>query len=152
MRVKMSAESSTDSEGTLFVEDSSQKAKLVAPILLEKIYKLSAQAVGKYIALPQIVFIGDQPSGKSSVLEGLTDLPFPRNNELCTRFATQIIFRRAPHAGVSASIIPAATTDSQAREALLRWQRSDMKVWIPRHSLRLLKRSVLRSYSLLDQS
>ena len=38
----------------------------------------------------KLVVVGDQSSGKSSVLEGLTDLPFPRDNGLCTRFATQI--------------------------------------------------------------
>lgn len=45
--------------------------------------------------LPQIVVMGDQSAGKSSVLEALTEIPFPRNDNLCTRFATEIILRRA---------------------------------------------------------
>jgi GTPase SAR1 family protein len=70
---------------------------LADPSLLEKIDKLFACNVGEYINLPQLVVVGDQSSGKSSVLEGLTKLKFPRNAGLCTRFATQIIFRRDPN-------------------------------------------------------
>jgi hypothetical protein len=79
--------------------------------LLEKIDKLFLCNVGEYIDLPQLVVVGDQSSGKSSVLEGLTRLKFPRNSGLCTRFATQIIFRRdisLSERKVSGSIISAA--------------------------------------------
>ena len=56
----------------------------------------------------QLVVVGDQSSGKSSLLEGLTGLSFPVASELCTRFATQIVLRRAPasEAGVRICIIP----------------------------------------------
>jgi GTPase SAR1 family protein len=74
----------------------SASTMLADPSLLEKIDKLFACNVGEYINLPQLVVVGDQSSGKSSVLEGLTKLKFPRNSGLCTRFATQIIFRRDP--------------------------------------------------------
>ena len=46
------------------------------------------------LSLPQLVVCGDQSAGKSSVLEALTEIPFPRNDNLCTRFATEIILRR----------------------------------------------------------
>jgi hypothetical protein len=36
----------------------------------------------------------DQSAGKSSVLEAVTEIPFPRNDNLCTRFATEITLRR----------------------------------------------------------
>lgn len=62
--------------------------------------------------------VGDQSSGKSSVLEGLTDLPFPRDNGLCTRFATQITFRRAEKNSITVSIIPSPTADSKRKEKL----------------------------------
>ncbi|KAM3425678.1 hypothetical protein BST61_g7618 [Cercospora zeina] len=65
-----------------------------------------ACGVGELVALPQIVVVGDQSSGKSSVLEGLIDKPLPRDSGLCTRFATQIIFRRAAQEHVVVSIIP----------------------------------------------
>jgi GTPase SAR1 family protein len=67
---------------------------LLNPALLEKIDKLFACNVGEYINLPQLVVVGEQSSGKSSGLEGLNKLKFPRDSGLCTRFATQIIFRR----------------------------------------------------------
>lgn len=59
--------------------------------------------------------VGDQSSGKSSVLEGLTDLPFPRDNGLCTRFATQITFRRAEKSSITVSIIPSPAADSKKK-------------------------------------
>ena len=66
----------------------------------------------------QLVVVGDQSSGKSSVLEGLTELPFPRDSILCTRFATQIIFRRAEQEGVSVSVIPSPSSDATREERL----------------------------------
>lgn len=47
------------------------------------------------LQLPQLVVSGDQSSGKSSVLETIIEMPFPRKENLCTRFATEIILRRA---------------------------------------------------------
>ena len=65
------------------------KSNIIAgPALLNKIDRLFAFVVVEYVALPQLVVVGDQSSGKSSVLEGLTKLPFPRDSGLCTRFAT----------------------------------------------------------------
>lgn len=62
--------------------------------------------------------VGDQSSGKSSVLEGLTSLPFPRDSTLCTRFATQIVFRRAETESISVSIIPSASCDEATASRL----------------------------------
>jgi hypothetical protein len=62
------------------------------PVLLNKIDKLFASGVGEYVSLPQLIVVGDQSSGKSSVLEGLIGLPFPRDSELCTRtYATRFL-------------------------------------------------------------
>jgi recombinational DNA repair ATPase RecF len=59
------------------------------------------------VPLPQLVVVGDQSSGKSSVLEALTFLKFPaRGGGQCTSFASQISMRRGPKATISASIIP----------------------------------------------
>lgn len=54
----------------------------------------------------QMVVVGDQSSGKSSLLESLTGIPFPRDVELCTRYATQITLRRDDVSRVEISIIP----------------------------------------------
>lgn len=67
--------------------------------------------------------MGDQSSGKSSVLEGLTGLSFPIASDLCTRFATQIVLRRTPceKARVKASIVPgsSALDNEEEKERLL---------------------------------
>jgi GTP-binding protein EngB required for normal cell division len=74
--------------------------------LLNQIDKLRECGVDEYIDLPQIVVVGDQSSGKSSVLEALTNIPFPRSNVRCTRFATQIRLRRANNAETKIRILP----------------------------------------------
>ncbi|KAF2230737.1 dynamin GTPase [Viridothelium virens] len=99
-----------------------QGASLADPALLEKIDKLFACNVGEHIDLPQLVVIGDQSSGKSSVLEGLTALPFPRDSGLCTRFATQITFRRAKVESANVSIIASADASPEHEEKVKGWQ------------------------------
>ncbi|KAI0457535.1 interferon-induced GTP-binding protein Mx2 [Xylaria acuta] len=84
--------------------------------VLTKVDKLR-ELIGTRVALPQVVVVGDQSSGKSSVLENLTGFGFPRDAELCTRYVTQITCRREAQESISVSIIvnPDATPDSRAR-------------------------------------
>jgi len=91
------------------------------PVLLDKIDKLFACNVGEYIDLPQLVVVGDQSSGKSSVLEGLTRLPFPRDSGLCTKFCTQITFRREPRQSIKVSIIPSPEDSEGEQERKREW-------------------------------
>jgi len=64
----------------------------------------------------KLVVVGDQSSGKSSLLESLTGIPFPRDVELCTRYATQITQRRDDTTHVEISIIPGPrATDEHKR-------------------------------------
>ncbi|KAH8435114.1 dynamin family protein [Aspergillus melleus] len=101
-----------------------KQAPLADPALLKKIDELFACGVGEYIDLPQLVVVGDQSSGKSSVLEGLTGLPFPRDSGLCTRFATQIIFRRMKNlttGRIIGSILPAANSSAEHADKLREW-------------------------------
>ena len=97
---------------------------LADPAMLEKIDRLFACNVGHYIDLPQLVVVGDQSSGKSSVLEGLTNLPFPRDSGLCTKFATQITFRRSAKAKVSMGIIPGKNSSPEHAEQVRRWSKT----------------------------
>lgn len=99
---------------------------VIDPALLEKIDLLFEYNIGELISLPQIVVVGDQSCGKSSVLEGLTGLPFPRSSGLCTRFPTQIIFRRAIVPLISASIVPGKNATKERRAELKNWKKSDL--------------------------
>jgi interferon-induced GTP-binding protein Mx1 len=58
--------------------------------LLDLIDDLRRCGVEKHIAIPQIAVMGDQSSGKSSVLEAICKIPFPRGTGLVTRCATQV--------------------------------------------------------------
>ncbi|KIW34052.1 uncharacterized protein PV07_00854 [Cladophialophora immunda] len=75
---------------------------------LEKIDRLYELRLDQYISLPVLAVVGDQSSGKSSVLEGLTGLPLPRDSGLCTRFPTQIVFKRSQARRIEVSIIPSS--------------------------------------------
>ncbi|KAK7548599.1 P-loop containing nucleoside triphosphate hydrolase protein [Phyllosticta citricarpa] len=99
-----------------------KSGSLANPVILEKIDKLFSCNIGNYIDLPQIVVIGDQSSGKSSVLESLTDLPFPKDSGLCTRFATQITFRRDAVQRISVEIVPGKDCDPEHAEKVRSWK------------------------------
>ncbi len=67
--------------------------------------------------------MGDQSSGKSSVLESLTGFSFPRAAGLCTRYATQITCCRELEKSVLVSIIPRPDADETLKARLLQFQR-----------------------------
>ncbi|RDW57256.1 hypothetical protein BP5796_12706 [Coleophoma crateriformis] len=75
------------------------------PTLLGKIDKLRDLNIGQHVSLPQLVVVGDQSSGKSSLLESLTGIPLPKDQSLCTRHATQITSRRDSENCVNICII-----------------------------------------------
>lgn len=77
--------------------------------VLDTVSQVRKCGLESVLSLPQIVVCGDQSSGKSSVLEALTEIPFPRNDNLCTRFATEISLRREPTNSLTIRVIPDAT-------------------------------------------
>jgi GTP-binding protein EngB required for normal cell division len=58
--------------------------------LLDLINRLRNLGTNKWVDLPKIVVVGDQNSGKSSVLEAISKLAFPSADGLCTTFATRL--------------------------------------------------------------
>ncbi|KAH8587970.1 P-loop containing nucleoside triphosphate hydrolase protein [Bisporella sp. PMI_857] len=76
------------------------------------------------VSLPQLVVCGDQSSGKSSVLEAIAEIPFPRRENLCTRFATEIVLRRASVPSIKTRIIPEKTRPKQEQAELERFKES----------------------------
>ncbi|KAF6514656.1 hypothetical protein HZS61_005790 [Fusarium oxysporum f. sp. conglutinans] len=49
--------------------------------------------------------MGEESSGKSSVLQAISHLRFPTGENGCTRFATQVMFRQAPETRIDITII-----------------------------------------------
>ncbi|KZL85451.1 interferon-induced gtp-binding protein mx2, partial [Colletotrichum incanum] len=86
---------------------------------LNQIDKIRASGIGDHVTLPQLVMCGDQSAGKSSVLERLTGIPFPRQDGLCTRFATEIILRHSTKPlEITASIRTESSRSCEERETL----------------------------------
>ena len=50
----------------------------------------SLRAAGFEIDLPQIVFVGKQSAGKSSIVEAVTGIQLPRNHGTCTRCPIEV--------------------------------------------------------------
>lgn len=68
----------------------------IRPLLdtIDKLRKLNVMEEG--IQLPTIVVVGDQSSGKSSVLESLAGISLPRGDGICTRVPLVMRLKRSP--------------------------------------------------------
>lgn len=84
--------------------------------LLDRIDQL--RVVGFDLPLPQIVVCGDQSSGKSSVLEAISRLSFPRGQGRCTTFPTELVLRRGHACGPQVKIEPAHNRNEAEKRAL----------------------------------
>ncbi|KHE83776.1 hypothetical protein GE21DRAFT_1210308 [Neurospora crassa] len=98
---------------------------LTSPDRLRKIDQLREKNIDVILPLPTLVAVGDQSSGKSSLLESVTGIPFPRGQELCTRYATQITHRRDAEVQIIITIIPAPQS-TEAEKATLRSYRKEL--------------------------
>ncbi|KAJ4414972.1 hypothetical protein N0V82_007621 [Gnomoniopsis sp. IMI 355080] len=74
--------------------------------ILDIVSQIRKCGLDSVLSLPQIVVCGDQSAGKSSVLEALTEIPFPRSDNLCTRFATEISLRQDQVDNLTIRVIP----------------------------------------------
>lgn len=63
---------------------------------LDAVDQMRRDGIEQDIPIPQIAVMGDQSSGKSSVLEALSGIPFPRGSGLVTRCVTQITMSEGP--------------------------------------------------------
>ena len=91
---------------------------------LEQIAGLRARGIGDHVDLPQLVVCGDQSAGKSSVLEGITGLPFPRQDGICTKFATEIILQHSDgERAIVATVLPSSSRPEPSKLKLQRYKR-----------------------------
>ncbi|KAK3363194.1 P-loop containing nucleoside triphosphate hydrolase protein [Lasiosphaeria hispida] len=87
--------------------DSSAMQQLQAEqrALLDTIDELRVLGLGnKFLDLPQLIVVGDQSSGKSSVLEAISRVRFPMKDGVCTRFATELVLRQSPQTKIDVKI------------------------------------------------
>lgn len=76
--------------------------------LLDAIDSLRKHGIGRFVDLPQIIVVGDQSSGKSSVLEAISRVRFPVKEGVCTRFATELVLRTDPQTRIHVQVQPAS--------------------------------------------
>ena len=86
--------------------------------LLNIIDRLRSQGVSRFVDLPQLIVCGDQSSGKSSVLEAVSGVQFPTSDNLCTRFATELILRRGPEQPITFTIQSGERNSEPKRQKL----------------------------------
>ncbi|KAI9647787.1 hypothetical protein NHQ30_004175 [Ciborinia camelliae] len=96
---------------------------------IDDLKKLSG--INELVNLPQLVVVGDQSSGKSSVLRAITGLLFPVDDGLCTRFPTEVSLQRASKNSLEVSITkPVRAFDALDRNAA-------QKKWLETQSTRI---------------
>ncbi|KAI2620722.1 P-loop containing nucleoside triphosphate hydrolase protein [Hypomontagnella submonticulosa] len=81
--------------------------------LLDAIDDLRKHGIGHFVDLPQIIVVGDQSSGKSSVLEAISRVRFPVKDGLCTRFATELVLRTDNHTRIDVRVQPSPNSSHQ---------------------------------------
>ena len=94
--------------------------------VLDTISQIRKCGLDSVLSLPQIVACGQQSSGKSSTLEALTEIPFPRNDNLCTRFATEIIMRHGPTDWLAVRVIPDSRRPTSEQDKIKAFRESIM--------------------------
>ncbi|KAH7471528.1 hypothetical protein FOMA001_g13234 [Fusarium oxysporum f. sp. matthiolae] len=86
--------------------------------LFDAVDSLRRFGVESGIEVPQLIVIGDQNSGKSSVLEAISGCHFTIHYDLCTRFPIELALRKSDSIviDVKASFVPSTTIKRAAEE------------------------------------
>lgn len=92
--------------------------------LFDAIKKLPQLNFARDIDIPQLAVVGDQCSGKSSVLEAIGRFHFPIDAQLCTRFPIRLNVRPAQETRMSISIEPGDSRSAEDRKRLQQFRGS----------------------------
>lgn len=90
---------------------------------LDAIDRLRYLQLGDVAKLPQIIVVGDRSSGKSSILHAISGIEFPIDNDLGTRFTTELIFRRAKSHCTLVQVIPGDSDRPNPSPISFEWPR-----------------------------
>ena len=74
--------------------------------ILAAVDRLRELGIDRTHPLPQIIVCGAQSVGKSSVLESIVQVPFPRGMGMCTRYVTKVTMERAKTRSIEVRILP----------------------------------------------
>lgn len=85
---------------------------------LDAIDQLRQHQVDSEIDFPQWIVVGDQNTGKSSVMEAISRIPFPIQTGVCTRFPIQLELRRDPEVKFEVTITPGESRKDGEKAAL----------------------------------
>ncbi|KAK5674786.1 hypothetical protein LTS10_012522 [Elasticomyces elasticus] len=107
--------------------------------LLNAIDRLRDLHIDKDVSIPQIVVVGDQSSGKSSVLEAIAGVNFPVGINTVTSFATEVVLRRAPRSSIDVRLRPASDRLKQASREHIEGFRPDFPVKGPEDFGRVIR-------------
>ena len=86
--------------------------------LLDRLDELRDLGFRRRISPPQLVLCGDQNGGKTTVFEAITGISLPINDGICTRFATEVTFRKSAHYSAHVRIRPSPTASPDHRTKL----------------------------------
>ncbi|KAF5012822.1 hypothetical protein FDECE_1111 [Fusarium decemcellulare] len=86
--------------------------------MIETIDYLRTLGVERINPLPQVVVCGAQSSGKSSVLEAITEIPFPRSRQMCTRYVTKVTLAYSQTDSVNVTIEPGKSRGRSDKQRL----------------------------------
>lgn len=90
--------------------------------LLDIIDQLRRQNLDADIDIPQIVVCGDTSSGKSSVLEAISQMRFPVGHKAVTKFPTEIVLRHSHKASMDVKLIPAHDRPAEEKKMILEYE------------------------------
>ena len=93
--------------------------------VLDIVDQLRRSGLSSILKLPQIIVCGNQSSGKSSVLEAISEIPLPRKENLCTRFATEIILKRADVSTITVTITPDKNKPKSEQENIRAFRKTE---------------------------